>query len=304
MKIRGFGYTLNMGAIAVLLAGCGGSQPPTVPGEEKAAVRPVPLGYGHALLYVTTLPEDVFVYNYPGMRSVGLLGSFLGPTYECSDEHGNVFFAAEGVIYEYPHDGDSPIATLQAFGSVACSADPAAAKLAVADGNGGVLVFNDSAKHGWLLPKVYSLSFEVKSCAYDGKGDLFAGGVSSTAAKFAELAAGSKVFSGITLNQPIASPGQLQWDGHNLALEDAGALPSVIYQFALSGSSGYKVDSTTLNDEYEEGVRQFWIYRGLIAGTTSDSVALWKYPAGGSPTREIRSSGTPYGVAVSVAPPH
>jgi hypothetical protein len=217
---------------------------------------------------------------------------------------GNVFFAAEGVIYEYPHDGDSPIATLQAFGSVACSADPAAAKLAVADGNGGVLVFNDSAKHGWLLPKVYSLSFEVKSCAYDGKGDLFAGGVSSTAAKFAELAAGSKVFSGITLNQPIASPGQLQWDGHNLALEDAGALPSVIYQFALSGSSGYKVDSTTLNDEYEEGVRQFWIYRGLIAGTTSDSVALWKYPAGGSPTREIRSSGTPYGVAVSVAPPH
>jgi hypothetical protein len=174
------------------------------------------------------------------------------------------------------------------------------ANLAVCSGP-DVSVFYHSAKHGWLLPTNYTAAFSVNSCGYDNKGNLFIDGYNkSYAFQFAELAAKSKSFTAIELNQNIQGPGQIQWDGTNVAIEDSAASPSVLYRFSISGSKGREVGSTVLSGTTI--VAQFWIYGKEVIGSDSDAgmVGIWNYPDGGSPVNTI-SVTAPYGVTVSVA---
>jgi hypothetical protein len=295
---------------AAMLAGCGGSQPPigalgampqtsalaTSVGRGKSWMRPNP--YDQDLLYVATDPEAVFVYGYPKAEPHGTLGYFESPGPECSDKSGDVFVSTAQGLLEFAHDGASPIATLNTRG--ACSADPVKAKLAVCSGT-AVSVFFHSAEHGWLLPRNYAAAFNVYNCGYDNKGNLFVDGVDkSNGFQFAELAAKGKSFMAITLNQNIQGPGQIQWDGRNIAIEDSAASPSVLYRFSISGRTGQEVGSTVLTGATM--VAQFWIHRKKVVGSDGyDMVGIWDYPDGGSPVDTISVS-SPYGVTVSVAP--
>jgi hypothetical protein len=118
--------------------------------------------------------------------------------------------------------------------------------------------------------------------------------------QFAELAAKSKSFMAITLNQNIQGPGQVQWDGRNIAIEDSAASPSVLYRFSMSGSMGQEVGSTVLNGATM--VAQFWIHGKQVVGSDGyDMVGIWDYPVGGSPVDTISVS-SPYGVTVSGVP--
>ena len=55
---------------------------------------------------------------------------------------------------------------------------------------------------------------EMLLCGYDDKGNLFVNGfTSSSTPAIAELPHGAKKFTDLTLNQNIASPGGIQWDG-------------------------------------------------------------------------------------------
>jgi hypothetical protein len=146
-------------------------------------------------------------------------------------------------------------------------------------------------------------------CGYDNHGDLFVDGKDSNGAfVLAELSKGSQTFTTISVSQSIESPGQVQWDGKHLAIGDTGVVPSVIYQFDVSGSSATKVGATTLNDSMM--VEQFWIQGGKViapdpkrscGGSRIGCIAIYPYPAGGAAVKTIALASA-FGAAVSLLP--
>jgi hypothetical protein len=162
-------------------------------------------------------------------------------------------------------------------------------------------VFHHTEKHGWLLPRDYELTFNGANCGYDNVGNLFVDGLDkSNQFQLVELPPKAKSFTPITLNQNIQGPGQIQWDGSNIAIEDSSASPSVLYQFSITGSTGQQVGSTVLNGVTT--VAQFWIQGKEVVGSApyDNEIAFWDYPAGGSPVNTASVSDA-YGVTVSVA---
>ena len=105
-------YALAMGAASVLLAGCGGSQPPVgVPGAmpQTLAIAThaahgkswmLPEAKNQDLLYVSTDNSGVYVYAYPSGKIEGILyEGFASPQGICVDKNGDVFITdaeAEG----------------------------------------------------------------------------------------------------------------------------------------------------------------------------------------------------------------
>ena len=92
----------------------------------------------------------------------------------------------------------------------------------------------------------------------------------------------------------------MQWDGTYVAVGDAAASPSVLYQFSISGGAGTEAGSTTLGNTTT--VRQFWIQGGTIVAPDlgGHDVGLFNYPAGGSPGNTIAGVSA-YGATVSLA---
>ena len=270
------------------------------------------------LLYVSDAGNNtVTVYSYPRGRQVGTLGGFDFPYGQCVDKAGDVFIANTNAsnIIEYPHGSSSPIATIGDAGEhpAGCSVDPLNGDLAVnntytvSNEPGSISRYTYSRHYGWSLPKNYSDSsfFYMYFCGYDATGDLFVDGLTGYGGSFvfAELPAGHKTFTNITLNQSIQSPGGVQWDGAHMAVGDQGnGNGSVIYQFTFSGNTGKAVGSTPLNGS--EDVAQFWIQGRKVVGPDygSGEVEYWNYPAGGSAINLItRGVDGPEGATVSEA---
>ncbi|MGA8575788.1 MAG: hypothetical protein WB609_08940 [Candidatus Cybelea sp.] len=322
MKSSDCGHVaLSIFIATAMLAGCGGSQPPIVGSGSMPQNGTIAMHAGHGgswmrpeakgrdLLYIA-LGNEVNVYTYPRGGLLGSLG--VGGLYLCTDRANNVFIPA-GLfgtqILVYAHGAITPKVTLNdPYAAVDCSVDPTSETLAVTEGfGGGIVIFPYSQKRGWRYAKSYadpdmqSITF----CTYDKNGDLFVdGGGSSGGFRLAELQKGSKTFTTITLDQTISAAGSMQWDGKYLAIADLGtgsSSPSVIYRFALSGSSGTKVSKTTLQLSYARA--QFWIQGSTVIGPIAyDSVrafGFWRFPAGGSPVKSF-SDQAPSGEAVSL----
>jgi hypothetical protein len=290
---------LAVSGAVTFLAACGGSQPPMAARGMMPQTLAPQVRYKQNLLYVSTSPEAVFVYSYPGGKRLASLGYFESPGAECSDNFGNVFIATAQGTYEFAHDGANPIAVFSVRGS--CSVDPVLENLAVCGGP-VVSVFHHTDKHGWLLPRNYDLTFNSANCGYDKAGNLFADGLDKNSAfQLAVLSSKAKRFTPVTLNQSIRGPGQIQWDGSYLAIEDSDASPSMLYQFSTTGSTGQEVGSTLLSGA--TNVAQFWIHGREVVGSSpyDNEIAFWDYPAGGSPVNTATVS-DPYGVTISV--PH
>jgi hypothetical protein len=275
-----------------------------------------------ALLYVSdTGTDDVEVYVYQpnpakGTKLVGTLTGFSYPNGECVDGGGDVFVTDKTAArtLEYAHGGTDPIATLSDADEypVACAVDPVTGNLAVSNGYGtaygsagSVSVYADAKG----TPKVYTLPDKATGffCGYDGKSNLFVDGLtegySSDVFHLFELAHGRHAFDEIVLNQSIITPGDVQWDGKNLALEDQGL--GVIYRFEIRGSKGTETGATQLGTSSQNWVVVEYSIQGTIvvgAGTQNDQpeAAYWRYPAGGNAINEVSSSLVhPFGLAVS-----
>ncbi len=264
---------------------------------------------GRDLLYVA-LGNGVNVYTYPEGKLLGALG--VGGVYLCTDRANNVFipggyFGTQMLIYA--HGATTPKVTLNdPYPAVDCSVDPTSETLAVTEGFGGyVIIFPYKQNRGWryaksfLVPGIQATVF----CAYDGDGNLFVdGGVSSGAFMLEELPKGSKTFETITLNQKITAAGSMQWDGKYLAIADRGTgypNPIVIYRFTLSGTTGKKVSTTTLQGSYAHA--QFWIQKGRVIGPVAYNsvrgIGFWPFPGGGSIAKTFAND-APAGEAVSL----
>jgi hypothetical protein len=146
-------------------------------------------------------------------------------------------------------------------------------------------------------------------CGYDGSGNLFVDGYSGQHFGLAELAAGGAAFSAISVDRTINVPGQVQWDGNYITVEDA--YQPVIYQFAILLSSGTTVGITRFH-QIGRRAAESWIGAGIVAVPTGPNakraieIGIWPYPSGGKPLSFIKGFVGNHkeitGVAMSILP--
>jgi DNA-binding beta-propeller fold protein YncE len=254
------------------------------------------------------------VYSYPELKRVGAIYDYRYPLGLCSDAQGNVYVTefAYAEITEYAHGGTSPLRTLYDSGSDPrdCSIDSTTGNVAVANYDpGGVVVF----PIGSGSPESYSPGLDYpNACAYDGSGNLFVDGSGGGGGfALAELPAGESTFEPIGLNKSIGNAGDVEWDGTYLAVADYD-LPSAIYRFAMSGSSGTLVDSISLSGPLyrPEFGNQFAVHGGRVTlpyalkdtENSPGKIGIWAYPAGGALLKKRGHFGAShlFGVTVSI----
>jgi hypothetical protein len=289
-----------------MLAGCGGSQPPigapgAMPQTAASQIRKASSSSGD-LLYVGSYgdgEDGVSILTYPQGQIVAQFQP-NAPNVDslCADTSGDVFVGTndggEGFIYEYAHEGTTPIATLDdpERKPVACSVDPTTGNLAVVSSTG-----SDSGNAVVVYPDAQYPPIDYTDptmdlyyhCAYDDDGNLFVSGEDDyhpkQSPKLTELPAGGSSFSDITLNKPITRPGSVQWLGSYLALSDLHG----IHHIDISGTTGTIVGKTVA-----EHLKNQWLVHGstLISpyGRSEGypfEVAYWKYPKGGKATQVL-----------------
>lgn len=277
--------------------------------SDRARSRLAPDAAQSTLFYISDVgTNDVYIYSYPKGRFEGALTGFASPMGLCADKTGNVFITNFGTsqIFEYAHGGTSVIATLSDPGYYpqGCAVDPKTGNLAVtnfSNGNGlGNVALYIGAKGSPAAHYTDSNISQMFLCGYDDKGNLFADGeTSNDAFAFAELPRGSNSFTDIALNQFINEPGGgVQWNGTSVAIGDSTT--DVIYRFAISGTHGTEVGSTSLDGAFD--VVQFSIRGSKVVGPYSPSIGIWDYPAGGTAIKTIEGGAfnEPVGSAISV----
>jgi hypothetical protein len=337
---------LSIGAAVGLLTGCGGSQPPigapgTIPYSraivahaERGGSWMLPGTSGQDLLYVSSSDGNVRAYTYPNGKLVGTLSGFTAPGGECVDAAGDVFITAfssptstSSSIYEYARGGSTPIAILSDPGhALGCSIDSTSGDLAVANiydpsnpyniGYGSVAVYQ--AAQG--TPTMYYPSgFGIILCGYDDKGNLYltVSGSQPNVAQLARLVKGNSSIKPLSLSTTIYGTGEfppfVQWDGKHMTVSSNKGFgtPVSVYHLSISGTKAKVIGTTTLESTKDRHGGQSWIDGKRIVGIAYvkgwGEVALWPYPQGGQPRREIkhilgRSQGFLAGVTVSVAP--
>ena len=331
MSIRGFGYALTIGAIAALLASCGGSLPPVsapgmIPQSHAATARAgrsgswmLPEAKNEDLLYAGDVASGtglgrVDVFSYPRGKLLGRLLGFDAPGGLCVDSAGDIWITnfENGNIVEYAHGGSAPIATLKANAAnpLGCSVDVTTGDLAVSYFGGAVAVWKSARGK----PTLYRFSYGLSHCGYDDSGNLFV----DRGAYFIgllELPAGSKSFMTIALRKRIfGEAGQVQWDGQYITVEKTDR-PGKILRIEVSGTTGKIVSETTFSG-FSARVDASWIQSGSLLIPYAESrkgstqqIGVWKYPAGGEPSRRIgffkgSSRGAYAAEAVSLASSH
>jgi len=266
------------------------------------------------LLYISDEgTNDVYVYSWPQLKLVGTLTGFSYPQGECIDTKGDVFVVnirAQSQIVEYSHGGTKPIATLSDNYSnhpSGCAVDPTTENLAVTNleagnkGDGTVIIYKKARGRPTGYTDPHNINY-FYYCGYDEKGNLYVDGsfyiYPFDIFGFAELPAGGAEFTNITLNQSIGEAGGVQWDGRYVVIGDASA--SVLYEFAISGSGGTEVGSTTLDGGFF--VWQFWIQGGKVIGPSEGTadVMIWNYPAGGAAVKTLTNVTDPVGAVISL----
>jgi hypothetical protein len=271
---------------------------------------------GEDLLYVSDV-RTVTVYSYPEGRYEGRLRHFYIASGMCADVAGDVFITDSGYgkVFEYAHGGTKRIQVIDspAGAPVGCSIDRTTGNLAVSTfgrGSGPAVAIFKQARGKAIVYQDSSL-YEFYFCGYDGKGNLFVDGLSAPGTghfALAELPKGGSALKTITANQYIGWPGGVQWDGKHVAIGDQ--ITPVIYQFSIKGAEATKIGSTTMGSGASD-VAQFFIQgQTLIApnqvpgkGGSGSKALFYKYPTGGTATKEIsKHVEAAHGVVVSLAP--
>jgi hypothetical protein len=319
MRISTVGYTLSVSAVVVLLAGCGGPQPPigasgTTPQSPAIATHAerggswmLPEAKSKELLYVSNV-QTVAVFTYPKGKLVGQIKGFYLAAGECTDESGDVYIANLDTFTEYRHGGKKPIKTLSMHGysAVDCSVNQKNGALATtwnqsASSTNYIAVYENATG----TPTLYGVSGDfIFYCGYDSGGNLLADGQvgnASQQAVFVELPSGASELKNITINENFQHVGAVQWDGKYWAIGDD--VLNKIYRVTIVGSNG--TVHSTVDLDNAQGMYQWWIDGKRVIGPQGDANAVyyWHYPEGGSPIKSItKDIQAPYGVTVSVAP--
>jgi hypothetical protein len=189
-----------------------------------------------------------------------------------------------------------------------CSVDPLTGKLAAADSDGTVAIYEDARGK----PKVYTHSPLKQAfwCSYDNSGNLFVDGVRGNSSKFMllELPKNGGRLNQVTLNASMGYPGGVDWDGKYLAVGSYTSSPTgtpVVYRFKIVAGHGREVGAITLGSGASD-VRQFWIEKAMLIAPSEQllqaDVFFYNYPTGGKATKKITAGlDAPAGAVVSPA---
>ncbi len=261
------------------------------------------------MLYVTSYGvSTVNTYDWPSLKREQTLKGFTHEEGLCADSKGDIFVAntTADTIEEYAHGGTKPIATLADLPHYfpnSCAVDPVSGDLAVTNlayydsgsGPGNLVIF----KHAAGRPQPYTIATIAAYylCGYDDRGNLVVDGLSLPGpAAFAILEHGSTKLRKLTLDHAPSTAGGVQWDAKHWAIGDGYA---TIYQYAVAGTKGTKVGTTTLQES--ESIFGFFISgdRVIAPEHSTNKVQIFKYPAGGTALRTIGGLNLPFGAAIS-----
>ena len=249
--------------------------------------------------YISDVGTDTaFEFDYPKSdSSIGSINGFIVPQGECTKNGKRTFWVTDSGaadIQEFNVGGSSPIKTLsESVGiAVACAVDPATGDLATTIlSNGDVIVFANAVEPG----ATYSTGlFQAYFAGYDNKGDLFVDGfVSQNVVGLIELPKGGSSFQNISVSNTIEFPGNVQWDGKYITVNDQNS--HEIYRYSLSGSAATLKDTVELSGSKDcDGT---WIAKNVVycpdAGAAN--VKVYKYPAGGNPIASLTGGRIPLG---------
>lgn len=264
----------------------------------------------HPLLYVSDAGNnDVKFFTWPHLRLVSTLTGFGAVRGLCASKLGAVYVVdgQKDEVFRYKHGGKVPENILydQGYHPNSCASDSLTGRLAVTlisenTAPGVLAIFT----HGAGRPVYYGTANIVTPayCAFDHAGNLFVDGTDRKG-NFAlgEMPFGYHSVFPVTLNQSIAVPGGIQWDGQYVVIGDvgAGSNPSTLYQFTIK-SSAATLQGTVKLDESNK-VTQFWIGKVKVFGPDSGltNVRYWPYPGGGSPIRAIGGFKKPVATVIS-----
>jgi hypothetical protein len=339
MRISGFErHALSICVAAAILAGCGGSQPPTgapgaVPQSTALATRAdrgtswmLPEAKSDDLLYVSNFKRsEVDYFSYPAAKLVGKLSSLHDISGLCSDAAGNVWVVTQtntlGTLVEYAHGGNQPIATLSIPGQdpLGCTVDQSTGSLAVVHDVSDVSIYQNEQGS----PQTYGdgdLGF-VNSLTYDTNDDLFLYGSKligdSRLPVLGELPNGGTSFSNVTFHQRVLLKTFAQWYGKDILLsgitgitgrKDGRTETEKVWKVTVS-QSGLKVAGVTSFDVVgKSGIGQSaWLQGTTLIQqdqTGGNEVYFFSFTAGGAPIKTIRNSpgGRWTSITISLAP--
>jgi hypothetical protein len=271
-------YALGCVALA-MLAGCGGSRPPTAIPQGASNVVQVgrsqssfdsPKKVAGGYLYVSNYQYDeIVLYRYdPKTMTLAGIGqispqSIRTPLGSCSDARGNVYVVGGAGT------GDTGAIVELAFGTVTvmqtlsddsgppsgCSVDPTTGNLAVTNQSSyytnsyhlaQVLIY----KNGSGTPE------QINACAYNGtagydpKGNLWLECENKEIISIEKLPKGGSSFQPVTFDETYQYVGAIQWDGKYLdvsfgSVNNTNLWTMGIYQTAISGSTLTTVHAIT-----------------------------------------------------------
>jgi hypothetical protein len=202
----------------------------------------------------------------------------------CSRTYRGDFWVVDSssdTIDEFKAGGTTVLKTLTLTGGepTSCSINKSNDDLAVSLLDGGIVIFKDASGSGTLV----SDGLQTFFIGYDGRGDLFADGfTSSDEVGFVEMPAGSSTFHSVSLPNTIAFPGDVQWDGTYITLEDQEA--EGIYRYSVSGFAATLKGTVEFSDAGDcVGGYIFKGKRFLCPDAADNDVKVYPYPAGGAP---------------------
>lgn len=228
--------------------------------------------------------SDVDGFVYPKGTTYDTLSGLSDPQGMCAETHRNKFWvtltgAAE--IEQFKIGDTTPLKTLSTSSVpgevVGCSQDPTTGNVA-----GGMIGAGDVAifTGGTGTPESVSDGLEdTFFVGYDNKGNLFADGEGSTGVDLVEMPAGSSSFHRVNLPNTIEFPGNVEWDGTYITVNDQSAF--AIYRYSISGSTATLAGTVPLSGV--EDCDQDWIFKGKVLCPNIENALVFAYPAGGSP---------------------
>ncbi len=271
------------------------------------------------LLYVSDAGRfTVDVYTVPELKLAGKISGIDRPQGECSDGDGNVWITStQGLeILEFAHGGKTPIKVLgdPAGYPAGCAIDPVTKDLAVTNmrgfsGAGSVLIY----RHAAGVPAIYQnpAQYYYFLAAYDSHGTLYASGQTAAAAySLSALYPGRHALASLAIKgATLYFPGTVEWLGSTLILGDqlcGNKKGSCLYRASVTGKTVNVAGVTYLNGACD--VAQAIIgKREVIGGNVAQcgrggksGVDLWRFPAGGDPTKRVTGLDAPVGAALSL----
>jgi hypothetical protein len=237
-------------------------------------------------------------FDYPkGDSSIGSISGISEAQGECT----NVLFGtgkktflvtASGSLTtdEFKVGGSSPIKTLNAPSGdtpVGCAIDPKTGNLASTIINDGAVVIYANASGAGTVSQ--SPLIEAFFAGYDTGSNLYVDGFNNQGEfGLVELKKGSSTWQTLSLSNSIEFPGNVQFDGKYITVNDQEAHD--IFGYTCSGTSCTLEQTVSLSGSSD--CDQTWIAKGYAICPDAGNVdgEIYKYPAGGSPVAVLTAS--------------